>query len=364
MNSKFLLGALLAAATLCACSDEENAPKPPVVPTDEIGSAFILNQGNQGNQLPGTLDLLSFSSEASEADTYTSDLFGRVNNASLGDAPQDGVVYGSRLYIAMFGANRLWVVNRKTAEIETYVDINAPEGLCAADGFVYVTGNDGYLTRVDTLTMTVKGKIEVGPNPVGVAAAGASLYVAISDGYNYEGGYANGKRIAKVSRGVFRVERYIACGLNPTQVVSDAAGNVFVVAMGDYGNVAPKCQRITADDRAVDFCPASSVAVRLGKLAALYNYTNWATMQSTLTCKLYDLSTGACINDAFIAPSDLPASPYNIDVNPENGDTYIGANAAPYDFSSPGYMYRYDSDGHLVTRYTAGVAPIAAIFNK
>ena len=53
----------------------------------------------------------------------------------------------------------------------------------------------------------------------------------------------------------------------------------------------------------------------------------------------------------------------DIDVNPANGDLYVCSQATITGYTLPGYVYRYDASGRLVSRYDAGVHPCAVIFN-
>lgn len=349
---------LLAGMAAAACSDDET-----FAPTRyEEGSlgAFVINQGNMG-VVDGSVDAINFTDG-----TYASSVFAAANGQSLGDTPQDGVAYGSRLYIAVYGSDVVWAVDRTTMKIEARIPTNDPEGICAAGGCVYVSNNDGYLSRIDTTTLSVTGRIAVGPNPVRIAAANGFLYVAISDGYNYNGGYADGKRVAKVDMASFTKVKDIAVGLNPGPVTADAAGNVFVVCLGDYGATPSLVQKISPDDQVTDIGPGTSIAARGTTLYVLDNVTDWSTTPATTvtTYKTYDTQTGRVTNEAFIAgEGELPPAPVDIDVNPANGDLYVCSQPSVTGYTLPGYVYRYDTAGRLVKRYDAGVHPCAVVFN-
>lgn len=348
---------------LASCSDDE--PATPVI-EPPVGTpsttAYVLNQGSFYSGIDGTLDRIDLLD-----DTYTSSIFAAVNGQSLGDSPQDGVAYGSRLYIAMYGSNLIWVVDRQTARIVRQIQTNEPEGICAAGGCVYVSNNDGYVTRIDTLSLDITGHLAVGPNPAHLVASGGYLYVSISDGYNSAGGYANGFRVAKlrIADGAFEAVKDIPVGMNPGPIQADSGGNVFVVCRGDYGATKPLIQKITPDDAVADFAPGSNIAVWNTTLYAVYNYTDWTTSpaQSTVTYAAYRTTDGTVL-DADLLPADhLPASPIDIDVHPGNGDIYIGTQPSAYDYTAPGYVYRYTSTGQYVCRYNAGVYPCAVIFS-
>lgn len=349
--------ALLAGLATAACSDDD----PITPPRYEEGrpGAFVLNQGNM-NVIDGSLDAIITDG------TYSTSVFAAANGQSLGDTPIDGVAYGSRLYIAMYGADLVWAVNRTTMQIEAQIPTTDPEGICAAGGCVYVSNNDGYLSRIDTTSLSVTGRIAVGPNPARIAEAGGFLYVAVSDGYNYAGNYANGKRVAKVDIASFVKVKDIAVGLNPGPVVADGAGNVFVACLGDYGATPAVVQKISPDDNVTDIGPGTNIAAYGNTLYVLNNVTDWSTTPATAvtTYKTYDTATGNVKEEAFInAGSELPPAPVEIDVDPVSGDLYVCSQPSITGYTLPGYVYRYGADGRLLNRYDAGVHPCAVIFN-
>lgn len=353
---------LLAALNFYACTDDDpSLPSPPPTTTGADG-AFVLNQGNMYDGIAGTLDFLDFSTDA-----YTSGLFLQANGVQLGDTPQAGVVYGSRLYVAMYGSNLVWCIDAASGRIVRQIAMPSPEGICATDGYVYVSCNDGYLARIDTLSLEADAKrLEVGPNPAGVCSANGSVYVAISDGYNYANEYANGFRVVRVSTSDFSQQAEITVGMNPNIVQADAQGNIFAVCQGNYGmgttEVKPEVWKITPDNSASTFVAATSIAVRENTLYTIYNYTNYTTNESTLNYRAYSCETGAVLKENLLSLNDLPAAPIGIFVNPGDGHIYVTGDRSVYDYNSPGYVYRYAPDGSLVKRYDAGSHPFAVVF--
>lgn len=351
--------AALAAFTLASCDDEETFDTPPAdIPAGTEG-AYVLNQGNSATSPDGSLDFIDFS-----ADTYTAGVFQGANRRMLGSTPQDGVVYGTKLYIVVYGSDLVWVLDRATCKIVKQLAVTEPEGICAAKGAVYVSNNDGHVTKIDTLTCDVAGKIEVGPNPAQMAATGGFLYVSISDGYNWQHNYADGKRVAKIDLATFTKQKDIAVGTNPGPIVADADGRVLVVARGDYATEAPAVYTISPDDEVEEFCPGSDIAVR-GTTLYVINYA-YVPAGTPLTFSAYDTRTGRVVKEELLPADNKPAFPGAIDVNPANGDIYICADpAGDYgyaDYSAPGFVYRYTADGTFVKRYAAGVHPCAVIF--
>jgi len=250
---KTLLAILMGALALTACSDDgEITVVGPTAP-DTLPNAYILNQGSYYNGIDGTLDALL------PDGSYTASLFSNVNGQSLGDSPQNGVVYGSHLYIPMYGSNLLWVLDAATLRIVTSIATNSPEWVCAAGGAVFVSNNDGYVSRIDTLSMSVTTKVAVGPNPAQMTSRGDSVYVSISDGYNWSGGCADGKRVAVIDATTGKVTRSLPCGVNPGLLAATADGTLYVVARGTYEGAV--VQQIAADGTTTTLCDGSIIAL-------------------------------------------------------------------------------------------------------
>lgn len=358
---KYLFPALCATLfAFAGCSDDDEVPAPVNPdPVEEAHLSYVLNQGSMYSGIDGTLDVLAEGDSA-----YLSNQFFAVNGQSLGDSPQEGVTYGSHLYVAVYGSNIVWVLDRLTLKIKAMVQTNEPEGICAAAGAVFVSNNDGYVSRIDTTTLTVTGRVAVGPNPAQMTAVGKDVYVSISDGYNSANGYADGFKVAKIDAESFEVTSQITVGMNPGPLCADSLGNVYVVARGNYGDIAPAVWKIRTNGAASYFCEGSDVACNGGKLYVLNNYTNWYAdpVVSILSYAAYDVADGSCLTKELLKGQPQPESPTFIRVSPRDGHVYVGSSASAYDYTSPGYLYRYDGEGRFVAKYNAGVAPCSIIF--
>ena len=125
---KFLL-ALIAPLALgfTACTEDEN-PGSPIYPDAEPRIAYVLNQGSMFSGIDGTMDILSLEDSA-----YQSNAFAAINGQSLGNSPQAGIIYGSKLYVAMYGSNLVWVLDRQTLRALGSIPTKEPEGICASE---------------------------------------------------------------------------------------------------------------------------------------------------------------------------------------------------------------------------------------
>ena len=351
---------LVMMSTLSACDENDefqDDATPAPHPQQEVG--YVVNQGSMYSGIAGSLDALTLSSG-----DYAHSVFAKTNEQSLGDSPQSGVAYGSRLYIAVFGSNLVWAINRDTWQIEAQITTNAPENICAADGAVYVSNNDGYVSRIDTTTLQVEAQLAVGPNPAHLTAVNGHLYVSISDGYNYAGGYTNGCRVAKVRLSDFTKVADIAVGVNPGPIVADDGGRVFVVARGNYADILPQVYRIERDGSVSVLCEGSDVAVCGENLYVMNQVTDWSVVPavSRVDYTIYDTASGEVKQENFLPTDQLPVAPIRLIVHPTSGEIYVTSNASVTDYTSPGYVYRYAADGTFVARYDAGIAPCDVFF--
>lgn len=368
---KFAALALLLSAGFAACSDSNDDPTPTPVPVRGEAGMYVINQGNQTDKLPSTIDFVSFAADGANV----SGLFKATNGQALGSTAQKPIVYGSKVYIPMYDNGLVWVADANTLQIVAKIETNEPEAVCASEGYVFVNNNDGYVTRVDT-TNFATSKIEVGPNPasLGITAYEGKVYVSISDGWNYPS-YANGKKVAVIDAKTFTKEKEVAVGLNPGQITTDAYGNVFVVCMGNYADIAPEVWKIDrATSTASKFCDGSFIATRGAQnrnsraqaaedaLYVINSVTDWTTYVTTLTSTVYSTTTGAVAVESFLPSDNLPASVTAIDINPSTGDVYVCSDAAQYDYSSPGYINVYSANGTFLRRISAGVHPYGVVF--
>lgn len=354
---KLALIALSTALLFAACDETEPDHWGTLTPVAD--EAIVVNQGNMYGGIAGTLSSIDLKSGG-----ITNNVFQSANNQSLGDTPQNAVYHGSKLYIAVFGSNLVWVLDAKSKQILQQVETSSPEWVEAGGDYVYVANNDGNVTRIDTLNYTTQ-TIEVGPNPACMTISGDYLYVSISDGYNYENGYVNGKKVAKVNLNTFTKETDIPVGLNPGKIVSDRNGNIFVVCLGDYYTIPSQVYHIAADaTTSTALCEGSQIAcnTKTNVLYVLNTSTDWATGESATTYTIYSTTTLAEQTNVFSQNTDLPASPTGIFVNEVNDHVYITADRSTTGYDKQGDVYEFDSTGLYVNKYAAGIHPYAVAF--
>lgn len=372
MTKKLLLCALSAfALTACSDDDDDKTPNPGTIETSE--GVFVVNQGQMSQNIPGSLTYIDYKTGTAEQNAFKN-----VNGIVLGDTPYGALVHGSKLYIAVQESNVIQVIDRHTLKSIKMIKPESNQGshpkqLAAKDGYVYVgMFGDGYVARIDTLSLTIDKSVKVGPNPEGIAIAGNYIYSADSDGMNWQNGY--GKTVSKINLTTFEVEKTIEVGLNPTNMVSNGK-DVIVACMGNYSTIDPELKRIKADDSVESVGNGTYIAIKDNNLYTIFSsyvpvmdengnpveYEDGTVKMKDTEYWIYNLSDGT----RSTMVSEPVASPTALAVDPVSGKIFIGStNGDPMNgWKMPGYINEYSADGTFVKKYDTGVSPAVFAFN-
>ena len=353
--------ALLFSVGFTACEDDEDySYTDNGQPSYDSSEAYALIQGNMSGGVGGAIDKLMISENG--AASVKKDYFALTNNQQLGDNPQEGLLYGSKIYVSVQQSDILWVLDAESLEIIRQIKMSQPTALCATKGYVFATNYDGHVTRVDTFRLEEPAKtLAVGPNPDGIAAYNNKVYVTISDGMNYENGYANGKKVVELNAETFTQTKSYEVGLNPGQIVTNKIGELFLVSRGNYANVLPTVQKITLQGEVIDYEPGSMIATDGDMLYILDSQTDWTTGASEVTIKRFNM-TDDNLEEHFIAEKDMPAAPTNLSVHPGTHDLYICSDKSAFGYAESGWVYQYNYGGKLLNRFNVGIHPYDVIF--
>ena len=350
---------------LFSCNDDEKTNNTEHAPT--ASGVFILNQGVQSMN-DASISFLDLFTEGT--DNYVSDITGGF----LGDTGQDMIIYGSKLYVSLSGSYYIKVYDVSSrSDIKTInvkqegKDPSMPRSLAAYNGKIYATTMDGYVIRVDTASYAVEAWTSVGPNPEGIAAVTVNgkgkLYVANSDGYNWENDYANGKSVSVVDIETFKENSAdrIQVGINPSVLHADSYGNVYVICNGNYADIMSSFVRIdTKTNQATTIEGISPYNFTIsGNLCYFYNSVYTST--TALSVGVYDIEKQKVINDNFISDGTSLKTPYGIGVDPDTKNVYIGDSP---EYSLPGKTYIMSPEGKCLQTLQAGVSPCCFAFYK
>ncbi|MDR3141348.1 MAG: hypothetical protein LBU37_06460 [Tannerellaceae bacterium] len=296
------------------------------------GGFYILNSGNW-NENNASLSYYDYTTGVLTADVYKT-----ANGKGLGDGAEQMLIYGSRMYVTVSGSNRLAVLDRDAKEIKSIAPAGEPVNprcMAAGAGKVYVSYYYGHSVAVlDTASLEIEKEVKVGRYPEQLTVAGGKLYVANSGGLDYGSGY--GKTVSVIDLETFAVEKEIEVIINPTQLKADSQGDIYVISMGNYGNIKNTLQRIDGQSNEVTVLGnATSMTLVNDELYTLFG--QWG--ESKITFKKYNALTEEVISDNFIQDADA-ISPDNspvLAVNPVSGQLLILE--APYGATSSLYLF-------------------------
>lgn len=326
--------------------------------------AYVLNTGNWDGNDAGIQYLDFQTGELSE------DLYAAANGEGLGDLGQDLCVYGSKIYVTVSNSSKVAIMDRNCRLLKS-ISVTASDGtpinpryMTAYEGKVYFTAYDGTVSRIDTTSMSVDGKlnlIDAGAqtgydHPEAITAANGKLYVNIS-------GYGSGKWLSVVDVASFTKLKDIEIVLNPyTQCITAEDGYVYFVSNGNYAgkpSLTPEqyvygtMQRLDPEtDQVEQVCHATYIANAGDKMYILYSEYY---LPEVARAYVRDLKTGA--ESEFIDMADLQSA-NGLAVDPASGDVYVFD--APYGAASD--VHVYGADGTLKRTFEAGKSTSKMVF--
>lgn len=344
-NSALVLAglAVLAGCTKDPTSVTEDIPQP------SAKGAYIVNEGVWGR---GNSTLTYYNLDNFQA---YNDVFGAVNDRSLGDVGNEMVIRGGKGYIVVNNSDRIEIIDLATNRSEATISLPAgssPRHIAfAADSLLMVTAlYDNSVLVYGSSGNTPLRRIPVGANPEGVVVTNGKAYVANS-------GLGSGNTMSIISIASMTVTSTITVGDNPAGVALAADGMVYVVCGGfyDYSNpnndtparvavVSPQTDAVTASILIGGH--ASVIALSDGGLGYVPTSDHVVTID-TRSRKV----TGTFLTGYF----------YGVGVEQVSGDVYL---TDPKNFVLPGEVLIYAATGQFRTKFTAGVIPGSIAFKR
>ncbi len=367
---------LAATALLTGCRGDLYVE--PSTPTDvdegritSVAGFYLLNEGNMGSNRAS----LDWMDEASGR--YIRNIYNERNPSTvkeLGDVGNDLKIYGSKMYATINCSHKLEVMNAADARRITHIDIPNCRYIAAAGGYVYVSSYIspvqmdphaplGTVFKVDTLTMKVVDRVDVGYQPEEMAVASGKLYVANSGGYrkpNYD------RRVTVIDLGSFRVLGNIDVDINLHRLRSTGQGRILVSSRGNNSTIPSRLHVIdTATDHvtaSIDV-PVTNLAIKGDSAYIISSGINEYTGKSAVTYNILDLNTLEVVDNRIIKDGTEAAIrlPYGIAIHPVTGEILI---TDARNYVSSGRLHCYTPDGILKWSTTTGDIPAIITFLK
>jgi YVTN family beta-propeller protein len=325
----------------------------PVEAEQPLASAkgvYILNEGNfgRGNSTLSYYDL--------QTGTLYDDVFFSVNGKMLGDVGNALFLHGGRCYIVVNNSNKIEVIDAMTNANTGTITIGtgrSPRQMAFLDDSTALVTNlyDGSVLVVHLRQLVTGTRIPVGPNPDGIAIAGGKAFVANS-------GLGTGRSISIIDIQTLAVTRTIELGDNPVAVAVTNDGMVYVLCAGFYGTGSIPDDATPAKIFVLDpvtITIVDSVAIPGHAYVMAVGEDGRAYVPASDSVLIVDTQTnrisGTFARGAF----------YAVGIEESSGDVYL---SDAKNFTQPGDVLIFGSDGRLKTQFTAGVIPGSFAFKR
>lgn len=334
-----------------------------------ISGFYLLNEGNMGSN-KCSLDYFDETTGNYMRDIYAGRNPGVVKE--LGDVGNDLEIYGSRLYAVINCSHKVEVMRASDAVRIGKVDIPNCRYAIGDGGYLYVSSYvspvqldphapRGAVYKVDTLSLAVVDRVDVGYQPEEMAIVDGRLYVANSGGYrkpDYD------RTLSVVNLDGFYVEGEIDVAINLHHVKRGPRGLLYVTSRGNNSDIPsslhvvdPRLGRVVT----VIDTPVTDLWIH-GDSAYVYSSAvNEYTGSTTVSYSIIDLTTHrvadpSIIKDGTDGDIRLPSC---IAVHPVTGEIYI---ADARNYVTSGRLHCYNPDGTRRWSQRTGEIPSSIAF--
>ncbi len=383
---------LMGAFTFTACNDTDNEPQKYVVPVSN--GAYLVCSGNVSSTIDGSLSYIDYTTGK-----VGNKQFQAKNNRSLGGTPNDAMVYGSKMYIAVTDENTIEVVDAKTLKSITQINTTSlgsgctqPRHITADGDRVYVsfygnstssydenwnttTSGNGYVVAIDTVSFMAQAIYEVGSFPEGLYASDDKVYVCNSDyGACTK---ASISVIDTTTGGVSTIKNDNI--VNPSKIVLTTTGDMYILDMGNYGDKKSGVWKIPSGvSTATRLMDAADMACAASNIFGYYTENDAAWKPVKTTYEVYNILTNS--KSTFYTDDNNELVPSCIGADPVTGAIFIASYTMDADTGYPAYssnaklymftgtynhygVFSYATPSSKVWGNEVGVGPCAFTFN-
>ena len=338
---------------LFVISCKKNPPLPPSTPERYENGVLALNEGlfEQNNASISFYD---------GTEVYQQ-VFKSENNRGLGDTANDFETYeiGGLEYIiiAVDVSSQVEIIDRfslKTvAQIPLFDGINAREPRrVLVDGVrAFVCNFDGTVAVIDLLTYEVIKLVHVGTNPDAMVLKDDKLYVANSGGLLFP---VYDSTMSVINTNSLTVETTFETRINASEMVLDAAGEIYLVSQGDYEDVPNALVRINTETNTV-------IETIEMEISALTLVGNWLYYYNRDESGIFRMNT---MTEEFDPEMKVNLTGYETFFGwhyDPNAELFYGVDAQGYVNSST--IHVYDMLGNEIDQFKGGLNTTDLIFN-
>lgn len=338
-----------------------------------IRGLYLVNEGNMGSN-KCTLDYFDYFTGL-----YARNFYAERNPSvvkELGDVGNDIGIYGSKLYVVVNCSHKVEVMDARTGVRLGQIDIPNCRYVRFHRGCAYVSSYvgpvlidpdapNGAVYRVDTLSLTVTGKVGVGYQPEEMEIVDDYMYVANSGGYRAP---AYDNTVSVIQMIDFKQVQQIAVGINLHRLKKDRYGRLWVSSRGDYQTRPSRLYVLEKKPGYNQMAVSDTLPVACSNMAihgdSLYYYaTEWNnyTASNTISYGIIDVRTRQVVSDNFISDGTEReiTIPYGIAIHPETGDIFV---TDAKNYVSSGTLYCFYRHGRKKWSVRTGDIPAHIAF--
>ena len=334
-------------------------PNDPVVPVNPVvgKGVFVLNEGTY------TFANASLTFYDPVADTVANQLFYKANGVPIGDVAQSLALIGDCLYIVVNNSNYIYKVNAQTMVCDTTQPYRLDHFysprfmLPLSPEKAYVSDLEGReLWIINPKNMTHTGTIHMGKPTETMVMTGNEVYLANWSNY-YDPEIVNNTVMVVDAVNDMKVAE-IEVGKEPNGMAVDKNGEVWVLCEGAYWTEDaedPSLWKIdphTKQATCVRTFDATAMNLAIDPTGEyLYYFLNGDVRRARVSAPTEE--------DSFCISAEGRTF-YKIFTHPVQGEIYV-SDARNYMLN--GKVYRYSSDGLLISSFNAGICPSFMLFN-
>ncbi|TDQ12063.1 YncE family protein [Pedobacter metabolipauper] len=357
---KLIAMSLIGISTFTSCKKDRGLVVLEPVPTSTLG-IYVLCEGPYG-----TANNSSITYYDAATGTSDKDYFKKQNNTDLGTNANDLKLYGSKMYCVITGTtfeakdSYLEVISIATGKSIKRISLSD-----AAAGFLprfivfnknkaYVSGYDGSITKIDTASLTIDGRLKVGGALEEVAVVNNKLYVTNSAHFQF--GTADNSSVSVVDLNTFTKTKDITVGFNPTRISATNSGDLFVLTKGNYADIKPSLDKINSiSDTKTG--TNDKVSLEFLRVTGTKGFVIGDYLDPYF--KSFNLGTGE-LESNFITDATVINSPYGVTINTFNNEVLVSdANF----YGAEGKVIGFTAAGVKKFEFKTGSAPQTAVFN-
>ncbi|WP_238326459.1 YncE family protein [Pedobacter heparinus] len=292
------------------------------------------------------------------------DYYKKQNGIDLGVNTSDLKQYGSKMYAVVTGTDKaskdsyidvMSIATGKSLKRIPFSDATSgflPRYIAFYKNKAYVSGYDGYVTRIDTAGLTVESRLQVGGALEQLTIVNGKLYVTNSAHFMYA--TSNNSSVSVVDLNNFNKLKDIPVGFNPTKISATGSGELFVVTRGNYGNISPSLDKLSS----VSDTKTGTEALDVEYLNITGNKGFVIGPYGNEFLKNINVSSGVLGTD-FVTDATPVILPYAVTVNPLSNDIFVSdANG----YALVGKTFCFGADGKKKFEFATGGSPQSAVF--